>query len=53
VISIQEGTITSVQPIIAGIANGGAPGASPVTSTTVQPGQIEVQASVVLDVQLN
>ncbi len=51
VISIQEATTTLVQPIVAGIANGGAPGVS--TPTTIQPGQIEVQASMVLDVQLN
>jgi uncharacterized protein YggE len=46
VISIQEGTAISVQPIVAGT------GAAPATPTTITPGLIEVQGSVVLDAEL-
>jgi uncharacterized protein YggE len=46
VISLQEGTAVRVQPIV-GVANGGA---SP--PTTIQPGMVEVDASVTLEAQL-
>lgn len=45
-ISLQEGSAVSVQPMAAGTAG------APATATTVQPGLIEVQASVVLEAEL-
>jgi uncharacterized protein len=47
VISIQEGSAVNVQPIVAGV------GAASSTATSIQPGMIEVQGSVVLDIVLN
>jgi uncharacterized protein YggE len=48
VVSIEEGSTVSVQPLIAGI---GAGAAAP--TTPVEPGLIQVQASVVLQADLN
>jgi uncharacterized protein len=47
IISLQEGSPVSIQPIVVGVGN------SPATSTTVTPGLIQVQATVVLQAQLN
>ncbi len=46
VISLQEGSTARVQPVAAGTAG------APTAPTTVQPGLIEVQASVVLEAEL-
>jgi hypothetical protein len=47
IISLQEGSPVSIQPIVVGV------GSSPTTSTTVSPSLIQVQATVVLQAQLN
>jgi uncharacterized protein len=47
VISLQEGSPVSIQPIVVGV------GSSPTTSTTITPSLIQVQATVVLQAQLN
>ena len=47
IISLQEGSPVSIQPIVVGV------GSSPTTSTTVTPSLIQVQATVVLQAQLN
>ncbi len=47
VISIQEGTAVRVVPIVAGT------GAAPTNATTITPGLIEVQGSVILDAELS
>jgi uncharacterized protein YggE len=46
VISIQEGTAVRVQPILSGVS------AAPTNATTITPGLIEVQGSVILDAEL-
>jgi hypothetical protein len=46
VISLQEGSAVSVQPIAAGTDG------APTTATTVQPGLIDAQASVMLEAEL-
>jgi len=47
IISLQEGSPVSIQPIVVGV------GSSPTSSTTVTPSLIQVQATVVLQAQLN
>jgi hypothetical protein len=47
IISLQEGSPVSIQPIVVGV------GSSPTASTTVSPSLIQVQATVVLQAQLN
>ena len=47
IISLQEGSPVSIQPIVVGVSS------SPTTSTTVTPSLIQVQATVVLQAQLN
>jgi hypothetical protein len=47
IISLQEGSPVSIQPIVVGV------GSSPTTSTTVTPSLIQVQATVVFQAQLN
>jgi uncharacterized protein YggE len=47
IISLQEGSPVSIQPIVVGV------GSSPTASTTISPGLIQVQATVVLQAQLN
>jgi uncharacterized protein YggE len=47
IISLQEGSPVSIEPIVVGV------GSSPTTSTTVTPSLIQVQATVVFPAQLN
>ena len=47
IISLQEGSPVGIQPIVVGV------GGTPTTSTTISPNLIQVQATVVLQAQLN